>query len=108
MVISAVITTDRGYFAVWTCAKIVSTFPDESLTRLIQDYPVCASYADGSNLEQVAAVSAGFSGSLTNVGAALNISFGAAVWLAFNMHALGVEIYVSSKLFLVFFGLTKA
>jgi hypothetical protein len=108
MILSAVITSDQGYFAVWTCAKLVSTFSDKSLTRLVQDYPVCVSYADGSNLEQVTAVSAGFSGSSANVGAALNISFGAAVWLAFNMHALGVEIYVSSNLFLVFFRLTKA
>jgi hypothetical protein len=102
MILTAVITSDRGYFAVWTCAKIVSTFSDKSLTRLVQDYPVCASYADGSNLEQVAAVSAGFSSSSANVGAALNISFGAALWFAFNMHALGVEVYVSAEFSFMF------
>jgi hypothetical protein len=100
MILSAVITSNRGYHIVWSCAKIVSTFSDKSLTRLVQDYPACASYADGSNVEQVAAVAAGFSGSSANVGAALNMSFGAALWLAFNMHALGVEVYVSSRPFL--------
>ena len=109
MIISAVVTSNRGYYAVWTCAKIVSTFSDRSLTRLVQDYPLCASYVDGSNLEQVAAVSAKFAGgSSANVGAALNLSFGAALWLAFNLHALGVEVYVSSRPFLIFSELTKA
>lgn len=101
MILSAVITSDRGYYIVWPCAKIVSTLPGKSLAILVQDFPACASYANGSNLEQVAAVSAGFSGSAANVGAALNVSFGAALWLAFNIHALGVEVYVSSEHFLL-------
>jgi len=95
------ITLDRGYYIVWLCAKILSTLSGKSLAILVQDYPACALYVDGSNLEQVAVVSAEFSGSAANVGAALNASFGAALWLAFNIHALGVEVYVSSEHFLL-------
>ncbi|XPS95370.1 hypothetical protein M3J09_004661 [Ascochyta lentis] len=95
MILAAVITSDRGYYTVWTCAKIVSTISDRSLVLLVQDYPSCKSYANGSNPEQVAAVSANLTGgSSANVGAALNISFGAALWLAFNMHAMGIEVYL--------------
>lgn len=93
MVIVAIAASDQDYYIVWSCAKIASTLPDKS--RLVPDYPLCASYADGSNLEQVSPVHASMGGgSLANVGAALNLSFGAALWLAFNLHALGVEIYV--------------
>ena len=96
MILSALITSNQGYYAVWTCAKILSTYSNRSVETLVQDYPSCASWADGSNSEQVAPVSASFEGgSSANVGAALNISFGAALWLAFDLHALGVEIYVS-------------
>ena len=103
MITAAVVSSNQGYYTVWTCAKIVSTFSDKSLVLLVQDYPSCASYANGSNPDQVAAVSANFAGgSSANVGAALNISFGAALWLAFNIHALGIEVYVSSSLFSIF------
>ncbi|KZM22334.1 uncharacterized protein EKO05_0007943 [Ascochyta rabiei] len=97
MIIAALITSNRGgYYAVWTCAKILSTYPDRSVETLVQDYPSCASWADGSNSSQVAPVPARFAGgSSATVGAALNISFGAALWLAFNLHALGVEIYLA-------------
>ncbi|KAF2996714.1 hypothetical protein E8E13_005701 [Curvularia kusanoi] len=95
MILSALITSNSGYYAVWTCAKILSTYSDKSMGALLEDYPSCEPFANGSNPEQVAPVSAGFSGgSSANVGAALNISFGAALWLAFNLHALGVEIYL--------------
>lgn len=96
MILSALITSNQGYYAVWSCAKILSTYSDKSMGALLEDYPSCVPFANGSNPEQVAPVSAGFAGgSSANVGAALNISFGAALWLAFNLHALGIEIYVS-------------
>lgn len=96
MIIAAVVTSDKGYYAVWTCAKILSTYSDKSLILLVEDYPACSAYVDGSNPDQVAPVAASFAGSSSaGVGAALNLSFGAALWLAFNLHAMGVEIYVS-------------
>jgi hypothetical protein len=94
MIIAALITSGQGYYIVWSCAKIASTLPNISL--LVPDYPACASYVDGSNPDQVAPVAASMgSGSAASVGAALNINFGAALWLAFNIHAVGVEVYVS-------------
>jgi hypothetical protein len=95
MVIIAKLTSDRDYHLVWSCAKIASTLTDQSL---LQDYPSCASYADGSNLAQLSPVSLDLGGSNANVGAALDVSFGAALWLAFNIHALGIEIYVGGPL----------
>lgn len=34
--------------------------------------------------------------SAANAGAALNVNFGMALWLAFALHAVGVEVYVSA------------
>lgn len=102
MIISAVAASNQDYYTAWSCAKIASTLPDESL--LVPEYPLCASYVNGSNPGQVSPVYASMGGgSAANVGAALNMSFGAALWLAFNLHALGVEIYVSSLYCSVFF-----
>jgi hypothetical protein len=96
MVVIATLTSKRDYHLVWSCAKIASTLADTSL--LVQGYPLCASYANGSNLEQVSPVSLDLNGSDANIGAALDMSFGVALWLAFNIHALGIEVYVSSRL----------
>lgn len=79
---------------VWSCAKIADTIP--SGMDLVSAYPECASYADGSNLDQVSAVLASMSGATAaNAGAALNANFGMAIWIASVLHAVGVEIYVS-------------
>lgn len=79
---------------VWTCAKIAHTIGDNM--DLVSAYPACASYADGSNLDQVSAVFADMDGmSAANAGAALDLNFGMALWLAFAIHAIGVEVYVS-------------
>ena len=66
---------------------------------LLEDYPVCESFASGSNPDQVAPVLASFAGNSSGgVGAALNLSFGMALWLALNIHAIGIEVYVSTSL----------
>lgn len=89
------ITAGQGYYTVWKCAKIAETLSNNA-TLLALNYPSCAPYVDGTDLEAVSAISANFNGeSPENIGAALNITFGAAVWLAFTIHALGVEVYVS-------------
>jgi hypothetical protein len=95
MIIAANIISGQSYYIVWTCAKIASTLANNA-TLLLDDYPSCAAYADGSNLGQVSAVAANFNGKGANVGAALNMTFGTALWLSTAIHALGVEIYVSS------------
>jgi hypothetical protein len=92
MIIAAQIISNQGYYAVWTCAKIESTLPDPS--SLLNHYPTCAGYATGANPAQVSLVEASFDGGSTGVGASLNLNFGMALWLAFTLHALGVEIYL--------------
>lgn len=92
MIIAAQIITKMGtYYAIWPCAKIAYTIPNAQHL-----YPECASYFDGSNNNQVALVRAKFDGSAAEVGAALNVPFGTALWLALAIHAIGVEIYVSA------------
>ena len=99
MILSALITSNQGYYAVWTCAKILSTYSEKNMGSLLEDYPVCESFASGSNPDQVAPVLASFAGNSSGgVGAALNLSFGMALWLALNIHAIGIEVYVRSLL----------
>jgi hypothetical protein len=93
MIISAMIISNKGHYAVWPCAKIAATISKDM--DLLSAYPACASYADGSNVDQVSAVLADIGGaSAVNAGAALNVNFGMALWLAFVIHAVGIEVYV--------------
>ena len=94
MIIGAIVISNKGHYIVWPCAKIADTIANDM--DLVSAYPACASYAEGSNLNQVSAVLADMDGaSAANVGAALNLNFGMALWLAFAIHAVGIEIYVS-------------
>ncbi|KAI8932762.1 hypothetical protein NX059_010252 [Plenodomus lindquistii] len=94
MIIATQIISDKGYYAVWTCAKIEATLQNK--TNWLDTYPSCASYADGSNVDQVSAVLASFgdAGGAPNTGAALGINFGMALWLSVAIHAIGVEVYL--------------
>lgn len=60
----------------------------------LETYPECASYLNGSDPLQQAVVHANFGGHPTEIGAALDMCFGMALWVAFIMHAVGVEVYV--------------
>lgn len=98
MIIAAMIISNKGHYIVWPCAKIAATI--SGYIGLVSAYPACASYADGSNLAQVSAILADMGGaSAANAGAALNVNFGMALWLAFAIHAVGIEIYVRQPLY---------
>ncbi|EUC45625.1 hypothetical protein COCMIDRAFT_94973 [Bipolaris oryzae ATCC 44560] len=93
MIISAQIIKNSGYYTVWPCVKIAATIEDD--IDLVTSYPACSAFANGSNPDAVSAVAATIgSGDRANTGAALNIAFGMAVWVAFALHAIGVEIYL--------------
>jgi hypothetical protein len=94
MFLATIIISKIGaYYAVWTCAKIEATLDEPSM--LLSNYPGCAAYANGTNTYEVAIVKGNLNGDTgVNAGAALNISFGLALWLALAIHAVGVEIYV--------------
>lgn len=92
MIIAAQIISNKGYYSVWPCAKLEYTLGDQA--ALLRGYPVCASYVNGTNPEQVAMVEANFNAGTEGVGADLNVNFGMALWLAFALHAFGVELYL--------------
>ncbi|KAF2625819.1 hypothetical protein BU25DRAFT_396650 [Macroventuria anomochaeta] len=93
MIIAAIVISNKGHHIVWPCAKIADTIADDM--DLVSEYPACAAFVDGSNLNQVSAVLADMGGaSAANAGAALDMNFGMALWLAFAVHALGIEIYL--------------
>ncbi|KAJ4985743.1 hypothetical protein SVAN01_08739 [Stagonosporopsis vannaccii] len=93
LIIGAMIVSNKSHYMVWPCAKIAHTIGHD--IDFVSAYPACASYSDGSNPNQVSAVFADMDGtSAANAGAALDLNFGMALWLAFAIHALGVEVYL--------------
>ncbi|KAH8728246.1 hypothetical protein GQ44DRAFT_824540 [Phaeosphaeriaceae sp. PMI808] len=95
MIIGTVIISASGdYQAAWPCAKIEATLSNKSM--LLEKYPSCAAYANGTNSNEAAIVIANLSGdTAVNAGAALNMSFGMALWLAAAIHVVGVEVYLN-------------
>jgi len=94
MIIAAMVISKQDYFVAWPCAKIQSTILDAS--AFLASYPSCAAYIDGTNLNEFALVKASMEGlGGANVGAALNVPFGMALWLSVAIHAIGVEVYVN-------------
>jgi hypothetical protein len=93
---TVIISASGGYSAVWPCPKIESALPHPSM--LISDYPTCTAYANGTDPNGLAVVLANLTGETgVNAGAALNLSFGMALWLSVVLHAIGIEVYVSGR-----------
>lgn len=94
---TSIISSIGSYYIAWPCAKIAYTFG--SAEKAAKLYPACAAYVNGTSPHQQAVVHANFEGGLpTEIGAALNLSFGMALWVSVALHAIGVEVYVSSGL----------
>ena len=90
MIISAkLIGSIGGYYRAMPCDQVASMFGDQQ--KFAASYPQCSS-ATGLSKGWVA-VPAHFSGK-AQVAAALDLTFGTAGWLAFVLHAVGVEIYL--------------
>lgn len=91
MIIAAqVITASRNYFTVRPCAQLAYISQD-----IARSYASCAPYFDGTDRNALAIVNANFGGSPAEIGVALGMPFGSAIWLALAIHAIGVEVYVS-------------
>ncbi|KAI9668895.1 MAG: hypothetical protein M1831_000965 [Alyxoria varia] len=90
MIISALITSMIGsYYHSWTCDEIAFA---RGSNNLRENYPECL---QNGRPEKHVVVHADFNGdNVEEVGAALQISFGMAAWLAFFLHLIGVEIYL--------------
>jgi hypothetical protein len=78
------------------CYKVVGTMASYSIPQrvIIGLYPGCSSYLNGTSLNEHVVVHVA-NGRPEQAAAALDISFGMCLWLAFVLHAIGIEIYVS-------------
>lgn len=97
MIISAQIISAQGnYFQARPCAQIAYIYrasPNPQRVVLAK-YPGCAPWANGTNPEQQVLVNANFGANPEQLTTALAVPFGAAGWLAWAIHALGVELYI--------------
>lgn len=94
MIIAAQIVSQiGGYYDARPCEQVEDIFgsPEESMAA----YPDCAPFFNGSDPSKQVAVEANFNGNPVQLAVALGSNFGPAMWLAFAIHAIGVEIYVS-------------
>ena len=96
MIIMAMVVSnmDRGFFVVRRCDVIDYIF-EENQSRVLRHHPGCASYYDGTDPAARVVVRASMNGVESEIAAALGVCFGAAIWLAFFMHVVGAELYVS-------------
>lgn len=93
---AAIITTLGGYSVSRSCEWLDHNIPETD--RMLELYPVCSTWLSGENPSQRAVVDAKWAthaSSGAEVIASLSAPFGMAIWLAFTLHAFGVEIYVS-------------
>ena len=96
MLLSAVIISQLDdVYSAQSCVKMLNVLKNS--TELTEQYPSCSALTVGGDMTAQAVVKAEFlSGGLLGTMASLNESFGMAGWLALSLHAVGVEIYVSS------------
>jgi hypothetical protein len=97
MIIAAMIISsspDSGaVYQARPCAQLAFIHKDQNKT--LTYYPLCVSFFNSSNLNQEAVVHATMnSDNAAEIGAALGVSFGMALWLAMAIHAFGIEIYL--------------
>lgn len=91
MIISAQITSAiGGYYTIWPCAKLAWILDDDR-SGFRTRYPSCLTEPDRPTI-----VLADFRGETEQIGSALGLNFGMSGYLALFLHAVGVEIYVSS------------
>ncbi|CAJ2501359.1 Uu.00g042120.m01.CDS01 [Anthostomella pinea] len=81
------------YYAL-PCDKLNWLLGDQS--RTLSLYPECQSFFSGENPSQHASVRQSFTNahSVAEVTAAMNASFGMAIWLAWLIHIFGAELYL--------------
>ncbi|KAG4440743.1 hypothetical protein IFR05_003787 [Cadophora sp. M221] len=98
MVLAAlVISTQKNYSATRPCgelAYILATNSDleNQPAAFAQRYPQCVNASDTTPVPVNASLT---DGDAENMGVALGMSFGMALWLALFLHAVGVEVYLN-------------
>ena len=92
MILSALISTKMSdYYTTMTCGELLAIYNSDS-AKLNGFYPQCGQ--PGSTADTRVIVRALFGNQPEQIGAALRISFGMAMWLALFLHLVGVEIYL--------------
>lgn len=90
---SSIISISLSYYLAQPCDKMDYMLgKEETLAR----YPDCANFYNATRIDQNVVVQADFNGEVDEIGTAMNMNFGMALWVALFLHAFGVEIYVSS------------
>lgn len=96
LIITAIYTsfTDSYYF-IQPCFKIAFLY-NNAEHPTVDLYPVCASFFNGTNLNARAIVEAFFFNDRRpeQIAAALDMTFGMALWLGFFIHVIGIELYL--------------
>ena len=92
---TVIISSIESYYISWPCVKIEFTLKTHSEAEILDAYPKCAAFFNGTNPLQEDVVHANFNSvKATEIGAAMNMTFGTALWVATVLHVVGVEIYV--------------
>ncbi|KAK4556838.1 hypothetical protein LTR86_005818 [Recurvomyces mirabilis] len=93
MIISAnIFGSMHAFFAVYPCEQINFVMGEQGTLKF---YPGCASYYDGSAMDQKVRVRPNFNGTdPMEIAASLGVAFGTAGWLAFVIHAVIIEVYL--------------
>ncbi|ORY62061.1 uncharacterized protein BCR38DRAFT_486337 [Pseudomassariella vexata] len=99
MILAALILPMTGtYYVAQPCDKIQWTFNQGGLSndQMLLSYPACAAFLSGEVMDQHATAKVDFSGAqdAIQVSAAFDFIFGTALWLAFALHVIGVELYL--------------
>jgi hypothetical protein len=96
MIIAAqVVSQIGGYYDARPCEQIEYILGSQEDT--LNSFPDCAPFFNGSDHSKQVAVEANFNGNPVQLTVALGSNFGSAMWLAFAVHTIGVEIYVSQE-----------
>ena len=94
---AAILPMTGNHYYSMSCAKVAYTIDDNDV--MSSTYSACEGYLSSTNQDQYVAVRANISDAANAAEAAaiLEMTFGAAMWLAFIIHAFGVELYVSLR-----------
>ena len=82
-----IISSSGTYYRAMPCGQIASLYSNSTI--LEDNYPAC------KDMSAYAVVKADMNAEgADGIASALEMSFGTAVWVAFVIHAIGIEIYV--------------
>ncbi|KAH6721658.1 hypothetical protein BKA61DRAFT_538299 [Leptodontidium sp. MPI-SDFR-AT-0119] len=98
MIITAlIISTQKNYYATRPCGELAyiqtgNSDLENQPPSFAQRYPQCINASENTPVPINASMT---DGDAENVGVALGMSFGMAIWLALFLHAVGVEVYLN-------------